>query len=288
MLVESDGGIADNRSFTAKAGSEPWRLADPREREKGEQRSMRRRRAEHMDVRVEIPARPETFRKAEKRGDRSDPSDDSDFSNYSDCDTDEAYRESDDGHVTRRSRKRRKLSTRSSAVGTVSPAACAKDPSPTAVIDDMKSRNLKKYRKKPASNSPVSAVTVDETVTKCSGDDGIPVSGFLSSHLSGSKVCYTITFYHEEVGQPLSAKANGLSGPSREKKRSVTTSSRTPFAAEEDKLLKELKEEGQSWDDIVEHFPSRSKATLQTRYSAKLKHRAQPKRNSKPRKHRCC
>lgn len=142
-----------------------------------------------------------TFWKIEKRDDRSDLSDDSDFSNYSDCDIDETYWERYDDHVTRRSRKRWELLMRFFIVNTVIFAACAKDSFSTAVINNMKSWNSKKYRKMSISNFLVFAVTVDETMTNCSDDDDILVSDFLSSYLSEFKVCYTITFYHQEIDQ---------------------------------------------------------------------------------------
>ncbi|EDN09666.1 predicted protein [Histoplasma mississippiense (nom. inval.)] len=280
------GGIADSTSSGMGAESEPGTSGNPEKCDGGEHRLMRRRRVRHMGVRVEIPSTPDAFqeteRRGDRRGDRTDPGDDSDFNNSSDCSDD------DDDHVTRRSRKRRKLSARSSSVSTVSSTACTDDPPLTALINDKKSRNpTKKYHKNPASDSScVPAVPQDDTVTKRSGDD-IPVSGFLSSYLSGSKVCYTITFYHEEAGRPLSVKANGLSSPSRKKQPPVATGMRVPFASEDDALLKELKEEGEPWDEIAKRFPGRSKATLQVRYSTKLKDRAPSTRKSKPRKRGC-
>ncbi|OJD23052.1 hypothetical protein ACJ73_05599 [Blastomyces percursus] len=137
----------------------------------------------------------------------------------SSCDDDEAYRESDDDdHVTRRLCKRRKLWTRRSSGSAATPAACTGDPSPTAVINNKpRKRNpTKKHGKNPASEaSRVPSVPLEDAVTNRSGDD-IPVSGFLSSYLTGSTVCYTITFCHEEAGRLPSANANGLSSPGRE------------------------------------------------------------------------
>ncbi|KKZ66230.1 hypothetical protein EMCG_08047 [[Emmonsia] crescens] len=235
-------------------------------------------------------------------GDRSDPSDNSDLINSSDCssgdddnDDDEAYQESDDDdHVTRRPCKRRKLWTRRSSRSVVTSAACTGDPSPTAVVNDKpgKRNPTTKHDKNPASDSSnVSAVPLDDAVTNRSGDD-IPVSGFLSSYVAGSRVCYTITFCHEETGRLLSANANGLSSLGREERPSVATGIRVPFTSEDDALLKELKEGGEPWDEITERFPGRSKATLQVRYSTKLKHRTPPptrksKSKSRPRKHGC-
>ncbi|OJD23846.1 hypothetical protein ACJ73_04795 [Blastomyces percursus] len=235
-------------------------------------RPMRRGRVRRTDVRVEIPSPPDALQVREGRGDSSDPSD---FNHSSDCsgdddDDDEAYWESDDDdHVARRPCKRRKLWTRRSSRSVVTSAACTGDP------------------------SRVSTVSLDDVVTNRSGDD-IPVSGFLSSYVTGSKVCYTITFCHEETGRLLSANANGLSSPGREGRPSVATGIRVPFTSEDDALLKKLKEDGEPWDEIAKRFPRRSKATLQVRYSTKLKHRTPPptrksksKSKSRPRKHGC-
>ncbi|EDN06496.1 predicted protein [Histoplasma mississippiense (nom. inval.)] len=256
----TDRGIADSTSSSTDAESDPGTPGNPGKCDGGEHRPMRRRGVRHMGVRVEIPSIPDALQETERRGDRTDPSDDSDYNNSSDCSEDD---DDDDHVVTRRSRKRRKLSARSS-VSTVSSTACADDPSLTALPNDKKSRSpAKKYYKNPASDSSrVPGVPQDDTVTKHSGDD-IPVSGFLSSHLSGSKVCYTITFYHQDAGRPLSVKANGLSRPSRKKQQPVATGVRVPFALEDDALLKELKEEGEPWDEIAKRFPGRSKAILQ-------------------------
>ncbi|EGC42675.1 predicted protein [Histoplasma capsulatum var. duboisii H88] len=124
------------------------------------------------------------------------------------------------------------------------------------------------------------------------GDD-IPVSGFLSSYVDGSRVWYTITFCHEETRWLLSANANGLLSLGREGRPSVATGIRVPFTSDDNALLKELKEGGQPWGEITKHFPSRSKATLQVRYSTKLKHHTPPPTHkstskSRPRKHGCC
>ncbi|OJD09856.1 hypothetical protein ACJ73_10051 [Blastomyces percursus] len=231
----------------------------------------------------------QTLSRKERAGDRSDLSDNSDFKHSSDCssgDDDETYRESDDDdNVARRPRKQRKLWTRRSSRSVVTSAACTGDPSPAAVVDDKpgKRNPTLKHSENPAGDSSsVSTVSLDDAATNHAGDN-IPVSGFLSSSVAGSRVCYTITFCHEETARLLSATANDLSSPGREGRRSVAT--------DDDALLKELKEDGEPWDEITKRFPGRSKATLQVRYSTKLKHRTPPTRKSKstsrPRKHGC-
>ncbi|EDN05426.1 predicted protein [Histoplasma mississippiense (nom. inval.)] len=289
------GGIVGTPSSTG-AKSEPGTPVSPGKRAGKGCRLMGRGRVRRTDVRVEIPSPPDALEEREGRGDRSDPSDNSDFNHSSDCssgDDDEAYRESDDDdHVARRPRKRRKLWTRRSSRSVVTSAACTGDPSPAAVVNDKpgKLNPTTKHSENPArDSSSVSTVSPDDAVTNRSGDD-IPVSGFLSSYVAGSRVCYTITFCHEETGRLLSANANDLSSPGREGRRSVATGRRVPFTSEDDALLRELKEDGEPWDEITKRFPGRSKATLQVRYSTKLKHHTPPptrksKSKSRPRKH---
>ncbi|EEH17296.1 hypothetical protein PABG_07457 [Paracoccidioides brasiliensis Pb03] len=291
------GGVVGTPSDPG-AKSEPRTPVNPGKRAGEVCRPMGRGHVRHTDVQIEIPSPPDALQEREGRGDRSDPSDNSNFNHSSDCgsgDDDEAYQESDDDdHVARRPRKRRKLWTRRSSRSVVTSAACTGDPSPAAVVDDKpgKRNPTAKHSGNLASDSSsVSTVSPDDAVTNRSGDD-IPVSGFLSSSVAGSRVCYTITFCHEETGRLLSATANDLSSPGREGRPSVATGRRAPFTSEDDALLKELKEDGEPWDGITKRFPGRSKATLQVRYSTKLKHRTPPptrksKSKSRPRKHGC-
>ncbi|EQL29701.1 hypothetical protein BDFG_07695 [Blastomyces dermatitidis ATCC 26199] len=199
----------------------------------------------------------------------------------------------DDDHVARRPRKRRKLWTRRSSRSVVTSAACTGDPSPAAaVVDDKpgKRNPTTKHSENPAGDSfSVSTVSLDDAVTNCSGDD-IPVSSFLSSSVTESRVCYTITFCHEETGRLLSATANDLSNPGREGRLSVATGRCAPFTSEDDALLKKLKEDSEPWDEIAKCFLGRFKATLQVQYFTKLKHHTPPptrKSKSRPRKHGC-
>ncbi|EDN10996.1 predicted protein [Histoplasma mississippiense (nom. inval.)] len=236
------GGVVGTPSSPG-AKSEPGTPVNPGKRAGEVCRPMGRGRVRHTDVRVEIPSPPDALQEREGRGDRSDPSDNSDFNHSSDCssgDDYEAYRESDDDdHVARRPRKRRKLWMRRSSRSVVTSAACTGDPSPAAVVDDKpgKRNPTTKHSETPAGDSSsVSTVSLDDAVTNRSGDD-IPVSGFLSSSVAGSRVCYTITFCHEETGRLLSATANDLSNSGREGRPSVATGRRVPFTSEDDALL---------------------------------------------------
>ncbi|EEH04609.1 predicted protein [Histoplasma capsulatum G186AR] len=110
--------------------------------------------------------------------------------------------------------------------------------------------------------------------------------------MAGSKVCYTITFCHEETRRLLPVNVNSLLNPGRQVRLSVATGIHVPFTLENDALLKELKKGGEPWGEIAKHFPGRSKATVQVLYSTKLKHRTPPptrksKLKSRPRKHGC-
>ncbi|KAG4423697.1 hypothetical protein IFR04_003122 [Cadophora malorum] len=73
-----------------------------------------------------------------------------------------------------------------------------------------------------------------------------------------------------EVSGRLPVQERDLSRPVRN----------TRFSSEDDKLLLQLKEKGLSWDEISDHFPGRSKGTLQVHYSTKLK----DNKGRKPRK----
>jgi hypothetical protein len=53
------------------------------------------------------------------------------------------------------------------------------------------------------------------------------------------------------------------------------------FSSEEDDHLLQKKGEGLSWDEISEHFPERTKGTLQVHSSTKLKPRSETSKNTK-------
>ncbi|KAG9240287.1 hypothetical protein BJ878DRAFT_395596, partial [Calycina marina] len=56
------------------------------------------------------------------------------------------------------------------------------------------------------------------------------------------------------------------------------------FSSDDDELLRQLKGEGLSWDEISDRFPGRSKGTLQVHYSTELKPRPETSMNSKKRR----
>src|SRR5258706_4887339 len=131
------------------------------------------------------------------------------------------------------------------------------------------------------------------TVATSSGSmqesEEIPIHGYLTLKTIESKVMYCLTF-----SQKLSPKPSGTS-----QKKGITRSAssnsdrrdseRLPtqerpisrpvrysrFSSEDDELLLQLKGEGSSWDEISDHFPERSKGTLQVHFSTKLKSRAE-------------
>ncbi|EEQ84475.2 uncharacterized protein BDCG_01280 [Blastomyces dermatitidis ER-3] len=59
------------------------------------------------------------------------------------------------------------------------------------------------------------------------------------------------------------ANAHSLSSLSCEEQPSVMTDTHVPFTSEDDMLLKKLKKDSKSWDEIIKCFPGRFKATLQ-------------------------
>ncbi|KAH7364881.1 hypothetical protein BKA65DRAFT_145706 [Rhexocercosporidium sp. MPI-PUGE-AT-0058] len=122
----------------------------------------------------------------------------------------------------------------------------------------------------------------------------IPIHGYLTLKAIESKVVYCLTFSQELLPEPSgTSQRQGIP-------RSVSSSSdrrdseRLPvqerdmnrpvrnsrFSSEDDTLLLQLKGKGLSWDEISDHFPGRSKGTLQVHYSTKLK----DNKGGKPRK----
>jgi len=115
-----------------------------------------------------------------------------------------------------------------------------------------------------------------------------PVYGFFKLVTIGNEVRYGMEFSLEDVEQlcattlPLHTSSTGSSTsfsalPSRraQAKNALSQSKRPRFTQEEDAKLLVLREgEGRSWGDIQRSFPGRSAASLQVRYSTKLKDRS--------------
>ncbi|KAG9235614.1 hypothetical protein BJ875DRAFT_265946 [Amylocarpus encephaloides] len=126
----------------------------------------------------------------------------------------------------------------------------------------------------------------------------IPIRGFLTLKTIESKVVYCLTFSQELLPEP-----SGIS-QRQDIPRSVSSSSdrgkleklsvreevmsrlvkKPRFSSEEDDLLLQKKGEGLSWDEISEHFPERTKGTLQVHYSTKLKPRLETSKHTKKRR----
>ena len=113
----------------------------------------------------------------------------------------------------------------------------------------------------------------------------IPIIGHLTLKAIDSKVVYCLTFSQELLLEPsgpsqrqgfprvISSSSDRkhverLSLQEQTKSRPVRNSR---FSAQEDELLLQLKGDCLSWDEISDHFPERSKGTLQVHYSTKLK-----------------
>ena len=136
----------------------------------------------------------------------------------------------------------------------------------------------------------------------------IPIHGSLILKTVGSRVVYCLTFSQEVFGES--------SGASQRQPRSVSSSSnrrdsdqlsvqegafsspvkKSQFSTEEDNFLRQLKEEGFSWDEIKDRFSdrfhegskgfhkNRSKGTLQVHYSTKLKLHLETSKNGRKRR----
>jgi hypothetical protein len=95
---------------------------------------------------------------------------------------------------------------------------------------------------------------------------------------------YSLTFAQELpelVGASRSqGTSRGVSEASSVQELAMGGPARTRYSTQEDELLLQLKGAGLSWDEISEHFPERSKGTLQVRYSTKLKPRLEKSNNA--------
>ena len=126
----------------------------------------------------------------------------------------------------------------------------------------------------------------------------IPIRGYLTLKTIESKVVYSLTFSQEFLQEPggtsqrqgilksvSSSRDRRDSGPLPAQERDINRHVRNSrFSSEDDTLLQQLKGKGLSWDEISDHFPGRSKGTLQVHYSTKLKDNFFTKQEAKPRK----
>ncbi|CZT41151.1 uncharacterized protein RSE6_00859 [Rhynchosporium secalis] len=126
----------------------------------------------------------------------------------------------------------------------------------------------------------------------------IPIRGYLTLKTVESKVVYCLTFSQELLPEPgRTSQRPGIPrsvSNSRERRDSEQLlvqeralnrpAKNSRFSSEDDKLLLHLKRKGLSWDEISDHFPERSKGTLQVHYSTKLKPRSVMSKNAKKRR----
>ena len=126
----------------------------------------------------------------------------------------------------------------------------------------------------------------------------IPIHGYLTLKTIESKVVYCLTFSQELLLEPGGTSQRQGIPRSVSSSRDRRDSERLPvqeramirpvknsrFSPQEDTLLLQLKGEGLSWDEISDHFPERSKGTLQVHYSTKLKPRSETSKNAKKRR----
>jgi hypothetical protein len=146
-------------------------------------------------------------------------------------------------------------------------------------------------------NVSCQAITATSSVGMQESEE-IPICGSLVLKTVGSRVIYCLTFSQEVILES--------GGTSQRQPRSLSSSSNrrdseqlsvqegaigrpvknSQFSTQEDDLLRQLKGEGFSWDEIKyrfsdrfhersEGYHERSKGSLQVRYSTKLKHRSE-------------
>lgn len=118
-----------------------------------------------------------------------------------------------------------------------------------------------------------------------------PICGFLTLKTIGSKVTYTVSFFQEPLLQPSETDvftSGDRVDSGRLPRQGQATSRpvrRLKYEREDNELLRRLKEEEcLSWDEIAEHFPERSKETLQVHYNTKLKRRSGISKKAKKRR----
>lgn len=128
--------------------------------------------------------------------------------------------------------------------------------------------------------------------------EAIPIHGYLTLKTIESKVVYCLTFSQELLPRPQDRgqKQNcttDLEGPRSAAPREAPAKSsiphdvapysgirqaplrrqttRSPWTPEEDATVLKMKKDGYSWEEIHAALPHRTKATIQVRYSTKLK-----------------
>ncbi|XMA19876.1 hypothetical protein WAI453_012667 [Rhynchosporium graminicola] len=130
------------------------------------------------------------------------------------------------------------------------------------------------------------------------GSEKIPIHGHLTLKTIDSKVVYCLTFSQDDLPEPSgTSQRQGIprsvptSRDRRDSKRlpvqerAISRPARNSrFSDDDDELLRQLKSEGLSWNEISDCFPERSKGTLQVHYSTKLKPHSETSKNTKRRR----
>ncbi|KAJ5178954.1 hypothetical protein N7492_002164 [Penicillium capsulatum] len=138
----------------------------------------------------------------------------------------------------------------------------------------------------PAAVADKPNTVTDISLTTLHDVETIPVRGFLTRQVLFSKIVYSVTFeeqrehtcYNGLNRTPTNSEDKSIH-PYIEAKRGSPKRPRAGILnrrslSKDDQLLIELKEQQQlPWSKIAEHFPGRSKGSLQVRYSTRLKNR---------------
>ncbi|KAJ5183245.1 hypothetical protein N7492_000861 [Penicillium capsulatum] len=125
----------------------------------------------------------------------------------------------------------------------------------------------------------------DVPLTSLHDVETIPIRGFLTRQVLLSKVVYSVSFEEQREHtcyngpeKPPADLEDRSTHPHAGAKRGSAKRPRTgilnTISRKDDQLLIKLKEQRElSWSEIAEHFPGRSKGSLQVRYSTRLKNR---------------
>ena len=125
----------------------------------------------------------------------------------------------------------------------------------------------------------------DVPLTSLHDVETIPIRGFLTRQVLLSKVVYSVTFeeqrehtcYNGPKKTPADLEDRSTyphAGARRGSAKRPRTGILNTISREDDQLLIKLKEQRElSWSEISQHFPGRSKGSLQVRYSTRLKNR---------------
>jgi hypothetical protein len=133
------------------------------------------------------------------------------------------------------------------------------------------------------------ADTLDNESQESSSDEGfasehIPVGGVLTLKVINRRMQCSLTFSQDLLPHTLGQNSNGMRCSASPSMQGRGRTRRGKYSMEDDDKIIQMKEDGESWDEIAEVLGG-TKGSLQVHYCTKLKHRTgTPKRVSKRRR----